>query len=203
MKPVNKNILRLAVSAITAVAIAGLVAAFAVGGAHAGRSSSVDDATPIALLDRAATSQDALPPAALSTGVASQLASTAAIRFAGTENGASLYLGPGTDDRICLIVYGVADAAGDFTDTIATCAKRSLLVNGAIFLQYVKPDGTADVYGAVADGRSGVSEGSKSASVINNVFALTGGTGNAFTVNVAGGGTETVQMGPERPGTAG
>lgn len=125
----------------------------------------------VATLSRAARPADALPAEVLSypfaghnfgspTGVGSRLLKT--------DGSLRLYVVPGKAGMVCLVE--IDDLAGT---SGGTCADRSVLRTGSIYMADEQADGSKQVVGLVGDGHTYAEGDGERAPVDNNAFVLT------------------------------
>ena len=169
---------RLFFAALLAVAVttAGVLSQFGFGGSEKARIAN----TSVAALTRAARTGDTLPPSVLAYPFAARnfaSPSGAGSRLVLTQDSLRLYAVPGKGGLLCLIeVDSAAETAG------GSCADRSLLSTGSIYMADRQEDGSRLVVGLVGDGPSYAQADGKRTQIENNVFALQGVAGDDFTV---------------------
>jgi hypothetical protein len=159
-------------AAASAVAIASLAA-----GVGSGRppTPALSDGT-VAVLERPARSGDVLPGRVLELPFARHFANSGAARLARRDAERTVYVVPGRDSTLCLIVVE-ANAVG------LNCAGRSVLRSGAVWQGTGQDDGSTDVVGVVGDGVAYArTEGGSRVVVNNNVFTIDAVRGRTITL---------------------
>jgi len=124
----------------------------------------------VAALSRAARPVDALPAEVLSYPFAGHnFASRAGVgsRLLKTDGSLRLYVVPGKTGMVCLVE--IDDLAGT---SGGTCADRSVLRTGSIFMTDEQEDGSTQVVGLVGNGHTYAEGDGRQAPVDNNVFVL-------------------------------
>ncbi len=143
-------------------------------------------------LSRAARAGDALPPSVLEYPFAARNfanPSGAGSRRLTTHESLTLYAVPGRGGMLCLIeVDSVAKTAG------GTCADRTLLLTGSIYMADRQEDGSRQVVGLVGDGHTYAEANGKRTRVENNAFLLRGVAGSGFTIGSASA-SQTIEIG--------
>jgi hypothetical protein len=124
----------------------------------------------VAALSRAVRPADALPAEVLSYPFAGHnFASRAGVgsRLLKADGSLRLYAVPGKAAMVCLVE--VDDLAGT---SGGTCADRSVLLTGGIYMADEQEDGSTQVVGLVGDGHTYAEGDGKRVPVDNNVFVL-------------------------------
>jgi hypothetical protein len=157
----------LALGALACV-VGGVVAQTVIGGSD---KVQIGDGS-VSALARAARGGDALPPSVLALPfAAANFASPAGAgsRLLRTDGSLRLYAVPGKERLLCLIeVDSVARTAG------GSCADRTVLLTGSIFMADVRDDGRKDVVGLVGDGHTYAEADGRRVPTQNNAFILHG-----------------------------
>jgi hypothetical protein len=159
----------------------GAVAATTISQAGLGGSKRVQIGTgSVAALSRAARATDSLPAEVLSYPFAGHnFASRSGIgsRLLKTEGSLSLYAVPGKAGMVCLVE--VDDLAGT---SGGTCADRSVLRTGSIYMADEREDGSREVVGLVGDGHTLAAADGRRVPVDNNAFVLEDIEGDEVTI---------------------
>jgi hypothetical protein len=173
---VSKRRVQLGAVALTAAVTAGLLTQLGLGGSDKVRIGNGS----VSALAREARTADTLPQSVLEYPFAER-------NFASPNGGGSrllqvqgnlrLYGVPGKSGMMCLVeVDAVADTAG------GTCADRSVLRTGSIYMADLQDDGSQLVVGLVGDGHTYAQANSRRAVIQNNAFVLNHVNGSEFTV---------------------
>jgi hypothetical protein len=161
--------LRRLVIALVALASAA-VAAVAAGIGLSRPSAPVLSDGSIAALERPGRSADALPARVLELPFARHFANPNAARLVSRDVERSVYVVPGRDATVCLVVVE-AEASG----IALNCAARSLLRSGSVWQGTRTADGAVDIVGVVGDGVTyATADGKTRLPVRGNVFAMSG-----------------------------
>ena len=134
----------------------------------------------VAAFARATRPTDALPAEVLSYPFAGHnFASRAGLgsRLLRTEGSLRLYAVPGKAGMVCLVE--IDDLAGT---SGGTCADRSVLRTGSIYMSDQQEDGSKQVVGLVGDGHTYAEGGGERTPVDNNVFVLSDVQGDEVTI---------------------
>src|ERR1700704_4232053 len=105
----------------------------------------------LSVLNRPRTPGDSLPASVLSSPTSAHFADPNAARLADAIGSRAIYVVPGTNDTMCLVV--VEHASGI---TATDCADRTVLNSGGIVLTSPNPDQTENVVGVVSDNHASV-----------------------------------------------
>jgi hypothetical protein len=161
---------------VVALTMAGVLSQFGFGGSERARIANAS----VSALTRAARTGDTLPSSVLAYPFAARnfaSPSGGGSRLVLTQGSLNLYAVPGKGGMVCLIeVDSVAATAG------GSCADRSLLRSGSIYMADRQEDGSRLVVGLVGDGPTFAQAGGKRTRIENNAFALQGVEGGDFTV---------------------
>lgn len=156
------------------------VAAVAAGVGFGGPPTPVLSDGSVSALKRPATNADALPARVLELPFARHFADPAKARLALRDGERSVYVVPGRDASLCLVVVEQNGAIG------LNCAGRSVLRSGAVWQGTGNDDGSTDIVGIVGDGIAyAQGESGGRVAVKDNVFTIDGATGRTivFTTN--------------------
>jgi len=176
---VRKRHVQFGVAVVVAVATAGLLTQLGLSGSDKVQIGNGS----VAALAHAARAADTLPQSVLDYPFAGR-------NFAAPNGGGSrllqeqgslkLYAVPGKGGMLCLVeVDTAAQTAG------GTCADRSVLRTGSIYMADVREDGSQLVVGLVGDGHTYAEGDGRRAPVENNAFVLDRVEGGDFTVGSA------------------
>jgi hypothetical protein len=134
----------------------------------------------VSALDRVARASDQLPPAVLSYPFAARNFASpagAGARLLKAQGSLRLYAVPGKARMLCLIeVDELAGTVG------GTCADRTALQTGSIYMADRQEDGSRQVVGLVGDGHTFAEANGRRTQVENNAFVLPQVEGTRFTV---------------------
>jgi hypothetical protein len=157
------------------------------------QATSLGGAT-VSLLAQPRSTADGLPSSVLATPLATHLDANRS-RLAATVGDDAVYVAPGAEsDRICLVVY--ERSTDGFS---ASCAARTLLTTGSVYLSWPRRDGTERVIGLVGDGHALAQSNSTKARVANNVFELDNAKDAAITLIGTDGQHQNLDLGPQFP----
>lgn len=157
---------------------AGLLIAASAAGGVAGASGEtpgapLDGNYSVSLLSQPAEPSDALPASLLATPMREQLTDPSAARLAFTADSKSLYVAPGVNSTLCIIVVN----SGDGTSW-GSCSLERNLAGGAITVTNQRAaGGSREVTAIVSDGYAQATAPDTTARVNDNVFSLTTGVG--------------------------
>jgi hypothetical protein len=160
---------------VAGIAVAASAAAVAAGVGFGGPPTPVLSGGGIAALESPATSADALPARVLQLPFARHFADPAAARLALRDAERTVYVVPGRDTSLCLVVVEANGGIG------LNCAGRSVLRSGAVWQGTGNDDGSTDIVGVVGDGVAYVQpENGERVAVKDNVFTIDGATGRTI-----------------------
>jgi hypothetical protein len=156
-----------------------------------GNARTAPAESTLGILQSRATSADKLPATVLNSPVASHLPDLTAARHAFNSGGDDIYVAPGTNGTICLMVAGQA--------SFGSCASDAVLDTGVIYIVSPQADGTMNAYLVVPDGYSEATIGSMTVGVIRNVAAFRGAPSSSLATLSGSAGTRNVDLGAQTP----